>query len=151
MQPTPASTPCFSKVTFPIHMVNSTFLPNTFLSQHTHLSYPHCNSPKNTTTSYICTYVWLYKYCMSNYASIFLSMYMYMYVVKKWPVFRHYNVCFTQNLRLEKENLEAKVEILTNKSSKTTQPGPVLDCIVFHDGHSWRFVFVLTDAKFKFI
>lgn len=41
---------------------------------------------------------------------------------------------------LEKENLEAKVEVLGNLSSKAVLPGTVYDCIVFHDGHSWRYV-----------
>ena len=105
---------------------------------------------------------------MYDYASIFLSMHTYMSVVKNdlclgttmWigkdicraPAGALQISCLGMILSSDcKENLEAKVEILTNKSSKTTQPGPVLDCIVFHDGHSWRFVFVLTDANLKFM
>ena len=40
---------------------------------------------------------------------------------------------------LEKENLEAKVDILERISSKGIVPGAVFDCIVFHDGENWRY------------
>ena len=45
----------------------------------------------------------------------------------------------SQSLLLEKENLEAKVDILRNLSSKVVLPGSMFDCIVFHDGESWRY------------
>lgn len=38
------------------------------------------------------------------------------------------------------ENLQTKVEILSKMSSNVAIPGLVYDCIVFHDGDSWRFV-----------
>lgn len=45
-----------------------------------------------------------------------------------------------QSSVLEKDNLEAKVEVLANLSSKAVLPGAVYDCIVFHDGYSWRYI-----------
>lgn len=39
--------------------------------------------------------------------------------------------------KLEKEDLEAKVEILTNNDKKYADLGPVYDCVLFHDGTKW--------------
>uniref|UniRef100_A0A2R5LKX2 Tripeptidyl-peptidase 2 n=1 Tax=Ornithodoros turicata TaxID=34597 RepID=A0A2R5LKX2_9ACAR len=44
----------------------------------------------------------------------------------------------SNNLKLEKENCEAQVEILGNMEKKFEDLGPVYDCIVFHDGEMWR-------------
>lgn len=39
--------------------------------------------------------------------------------------------------KLIKEDLEAKLEILTNAEKKFIDSGPIYDCILFHDGHKW--------------
>uniref|UniRef100_V5I9M9 Tripeptidyl-peptidase 2 n=1 Tax=Anoplophora glabripennis TaxID=217634 RepID=V5I9M9_ANOGL len=39
--------------------------------------------------------------------------------------------------KLEKENLDAKLDILNNLEKKFTDVGPVYDCILFHDGDKW--------------
>lgn len=36
-----------------------------------------------------------------------------------------------------KEDLEAKLEILTNAEKKFNDSGPIYDCILFHDGVKW--------------
>ena len=48
--------------------------------------------------------------------------------------------CSSQDLRLERENLQAKVDLLSSIANKNNFPGPVYDCVVFHDGTSWRWV-----------
>ncbi|XP_017876642.1 tripeptidyl-peptidase 2 isoform X2 [Ceratina calcarata] len=40
--------------------------------------------------------------------------------------------------RLEKEELEARVEVLNNIEKKYCDVGPTYDCVVFHDGEVWR-------------
>ncbi len=42
--------------------------------------------------------------------------------------------------KLTKEDLEARVEMLNTLEKKYNNIGPVLDCVVFHDGQQWRFV-----------
>lgn len=51
-----------------------------------------------------------------------------------------YNICvfISQELKLQKEDLEANIELLDSISNETEHPGTALDCIVFHDGDSWR-------------
>lgn len=39
--------------------------------------------------------------------------------------------------KLTKEDLEAKLEILTNAEKKFIDSGPIYDCILFHDGIKW--------------
>lgn len=39
--------------------------------------------------------------------------------------------------KLEKENLDAKLDILNNLEKKFSDAGPVYDCILFHDGEKW--------------
>ena len=45
-----------------------------------------------------------------------------------------------QQEKLVKEDLQARVEVLTSLDKSFTDTGPVFDCVVFHDGHAWRFV-----------
>ncbi|KFM79322.1 Tripeptidyl-peptidase 2, partial [Stegodyphus mimosarum] len=40
--------------------------------------------------------------------------------------------------KMEKEDLEAKLEILNSLEKKFCDVGPTYDCIVFHDGRQWR-------------
>ena len=40
--------------------------------------------------------------------------------------------------KLEKANLQAKVDILQDLSKKCKGAGPVVDCVVFHNGSEWR-------------
>ena len=51
-------------------------------------------------------------------------------------------LCAVQDGRLERENLQAKVDLLTSCGSKVLQAGQMFDCVVFHDGSSWRYVCV---------
>uniref|UniRef100_H2Z489 Tripeptidyl-peptidase 2 n=1 Tax=Ciona savignyi TaxID=51511 RepID=H2Z489_CIOSA len=39
---------------------------------------------------------------------------------------------------LEKENLQATVEVLDKLDKHWTNPGPVVDCVVFHDGNTFQ-------------
>ena len=43
-----------------------------------------------------------------------------------------------QEEQFERENLQSKVDLLTLLDNKCSYAGPVYDCVVFHDGHSWR-------------
>ena len=47
---------------------------------------------------------------------------------------------------LEKQDLEAKVEILMMNDKKYTYPGPVFDCILFHDGEKWMACVDITEV-----
>lgn len=44
-----------------------------------------------------------------------------------------------QEEQFERENLQSRVDLLTSLDKKSTYAGPVYDCVVFHDGHSWRY------------
>ena len=48
-----------------------------------------------------------------------------------------------KGLELEKANSEAKVEVLSSLSNKVELPGAIFDCIVFHDGRSWRYLYMI--------
>ena len=39
-----------------------------------------------------------------------------------------------------REELQSRVDLLTTLSGKNSLPGPVVDCVVFHDGESWRYL-----------
>ncbi|XP_044764986.1 tripeptidyl-peptidase 2 [Coccinella septempunctata] len=40
--------------------------------------------------------------------------------------------------RMKKEDLEARLEMLLQFEKKMVDPGPVYDCLLFHDGEMWR-------------
>lgn len=44
----------------------------------------------------------------------------------------------SQEDKLTKDDLTAAVDILQNAEKKFSDPGPVYDCVVFHDGDSWK-------------
>ena len=41
---------------------------------------------------------------------------------------------------MELQDHQAKVDVLNALGSKVSLAGPVYDCVVFHDGTSWRYV-----------
>ena len=47
-------------------------------------------------------------------------------------------------MQLEKEDLQARVDILNSLTGKNSIAGPVYDCVVFHDGKSWRYLYACT-------
>ena len=52
--------------------------------------------------------------------------------------------------KLTKEDLQAQVDVLTNMDKKFSDSGPTYDCVVFHDGNTYRFViYINCDKKFS--
>lgn len=47
------------------------------------------------------------------------------------------NQHLTEQEKLEKEDVELKVELLVNSDKKFNDVGPTYDCILFHDGTKW--------------
>ena len=45
-----------------------------------------------------------------------------------------------QEEKAEKENLEAQLDILDKFEKNYKDPGPVVDCVVFHDGNAFQWV-----------
>ncbi|XP_060515966.1 tripeptidyl-peptidase 2 [Cylas formicarius] len=50
---------------------------------------------------------------------------------------RHSSNNLNENEKLEKENLEAKLEILNHLEQKYKDAGPAYDCVLFNDGEKW--------------
>lgn len=54
-----------------------------------------------------------------------------------------------QNDKLDKDDVEARIEVLNSLEKKYHDQGPVYDCVVFHDGDMWRrvntFSIIFTD------
>ena len=48
--------------------------------------------------------------------------------------------------RLLREELQSRCDLLSSPGSKATNPGPVFDCVVFHDGETWRCGFVFNSV-----
>lgn len=42
-----------------------------------------------------------------------------------------------EEAKFEKEDLDAKLEVLTMHDKKYNDLGPVYDCVLFHDGSKW--------------
>ena len=50
------------------------------------------------------------------------------------------NPVLSQDDKILKEELEARVEVLQTAEKKYNDLGPTYDCVLFHDGSVWRYV-----------
>ena len=53
----------------------------------------------------------------------------------------HVDRCLlSQEEKSEREELQAQIDVLNNLQKKYTDSGAIYDCVVFHDGSTWRCV-----------
>ena len=91
-----------------------------------------CVYMRRRTCSHVATYVCIMHYISTWSCKEFILLFPHIVTFLFW-----------KESKLEKENIAAKIELLDNLSGKIVIPGTTLDCIAFHDDHSWRYFYNL--------